>query len=196
MKDLHNLPSTDKRLKAIKKQIENAEIKTTLNHLTSRFRFISTFVAVLLYALTAQSLFAQDCKKGSIVNLQRSNQNKKITPSAQPINLGQASEELKNKFRVLNEEMSRYQNQYYQVLNQANMRIIQTLSTSITQASEKVAKDKKLSAVLNKDASFYYTPALDVTSSVVTEMDKNFQMDAKQQSAAPAPVTETDTTKK
>ncbi len=108
----------------------------------------------------------------------------------------EAEEELKNKFRVLNEEMSRYQNQYYQVLNQANMRIIQTLSTSITQASEKVAKDKKLSAVLNKDASFYYTPALDVTSSVVTEMDKNFQMDAKQQSAAPAPVTETDTTKK
>ena len=101
MKDLHNLPSTNKRLKAIKKQIKNAENKTTLNHLTSHFRFISTFVAVLLYALTAQSLFAQDCKKGSIVNLQRSNQNKKIVPSTQPINLGQASEELKNKFKKL-----------------------------------------------------------------------------------------------
>ncbi len=93
----------------------------------------------------------------------------------------EAEEDLKTKFRTLNEELSRYQNQYYQVMNQANMRIIQTLSTSINSASEKVAKDKKLTMVVNKDACFYYTPALDVTTSVISEMDKNFPADTKKQ---------------
>lgn len=98
----------------------------------------------------------------------------------------EAEEELKVKFRTLNEELSRYQNQYYQVMNQANMRIIQTLSTSINSASEKVAKDKKLNMVVNKDACFYYVPALDVTSSVIAEMDKNFAQDSKKQPSAQA----------
>jgi outer membrane protein len=89
-----------------------------------------------------------------------------------------AEEELKTKFRTLNEEMSRYQNQYYQVMNQANMRIVQTLGASINTASEKVAKEKKLGMVVNKDACFYYIPALDITQTVISEMDKNFTADA------------------
>lgn len=91
----------------------------------------------------------------------------------------EAEEELKNKFRTLNDELGRYQNQYYQVMNQANMRIIQALSTSINTAAEKVAKDKKLNMVVNKDACFYYAPALDVTPLVIAEMDKNFAQDIK-----------------
>lgn len=91
----------------------------------------------------------------------------------------EAEDELKNKFRTLNDELNRYQNQYYQVMNQANMRIIQTLSTSINGAAEKVAKDKKLSMIGNKDAFFYYTPVLDVTNLVIIEMDKNFVADSK-----------------
>src|SRR5579863_6099929 len=96
----------------------------------------------------------------------------------------EAEEELKTKFRTLNEELNRYQNQYYQVMNQANMRIVQTLSTSINSAAERVAKDKKLTMVVNKDACFYYTPALDVTKTVITEMDKNYEADAKKQVSA------------
>lgn len=98
----------------------------------------------------------------------------------------EAEEELKNKFRVLSDEMNRYQNQYYQVLNQANMRIIQTISNGINTASEKVAKDKKLTVVVNKDACFYFSPTLDVTNQVVSEMDKSFDSEAKKQAAAPA----------
>ncbi len=98
----------------------------------------------------------------------------------------EAEDELKNKFRVLSEEMNRYQNQYYQVLNQANMRIIQTISNGINTASEKVAKDKKLTVVVNKDACFYFSPVLDVTNQVVTEMDKSFEIEAKKQATAPA----------
>ncbi len=98
----------------------------------------------------------------------------------------EAEEDLKNKFRTLNEELGRYQNQYYQVMNQANMRIVQTLSTSIAAASEKVAKDKKLDMVANKDAFFYYSPVKDVTPLVIAEMDKNFAQDSKKQATAQA----------
>lgn len=99
----------------------------------------------------------------------------------------EAEEELKNKFRALSEEMNRYQNQYYQVLNQANMRIVQTISNGINAASEKVASDNKLTVVVNKDACFYFSSALDVTDQVVVEMDKNFELqEAKKQAASPA----------
>ncbi len=95
----------------------------------------------------------------------------------------EAEEELKTKFRTLNEELGRYQNQYYQVMNQANMRIMQTLQVSINTAAEKVAKEKKLTMVVNKDACFYFTPGLDVTTHVIGEMDKTFAEEAKKQSA-------------
>lgn len=100
----------------------------------------------------------------------------------------EAEEELKVKFRTLNEELNRYQNQYYQVMNQANMRIMQTMATSINSASEKVAKDKKLNMVVNKDACFYFTPALDVTKLVIDEMDK--QEVKKQAATASIPAEE------
>jgi outer membrane protein len=96
----------------------------------------------------------------------------------------EAEEELKNKFRSLNEDLNRYQNQYYQVLNQSNMKIMQTLSNSINTASEKVAKEKKLSLIVNKEACFFTSATLDVTPFVVTEMDKNYEQLAKQQPSA------------
>ena len=46
MKDLHNLPTAYKRLKAIKKQIANEEIKTTLNRFTYRYRIARAFVGI------------------------------------------------------------------------------------------------------------------------------------------------------
>ena len=98
----------------------------------------------------------------------------------------EAEEQMKIKFNTLNEEMNRYQNQYYQVLNQANMRIIQTMGQQIAGASEKIAKEKKLTVILNKEACFFYSPQLDITSLVVTEMDKSFKEEVKTISA-PAP---------
>jgi outer membrane protein len=98
----------------------------------------------------------------------------------------EAEEDLKNKFRTLNEDLGRYQNQYYQVMNQANMKILQTLSTSINAASEKVAKDRKLNMVVNKEACFYFTPGLDVTNLIIAEMDKNFAQDSKKQAEVQA----------
>ena len=96
----------------------------------------------------------------------------------------EAETELKTKFQTLNEELSRYQNQYYQVLNQANMRVVQILGTHINSASEQVAKNQKLAMVINKEACFFYNTDLDVTPLVVTEMDKSFEIEAKKTAEA------------
>ncbi|MCX6987534.1 MAG: OmpH family outer membrane protein [Chlamydiae bacterium] len=97
----------------------------------------------------------------------------------------EAEEELKNKIRSLSDELGRYQNQYYQVLNQANMKIVQTVSATIQSAAEKVAKDKKLNMVVNKEACFFYNPATDITNLVIAEMDKNFELESKKKKVTP-----------
>ncbi len=100
----------------------------------------------------------------------------------------EAEDEMKIKFRTLNEELNRYQNQYYQVLNQANMKLVQTMSSNINSAAESVAKEKKLDMVINKEAFFFHNNKLDVTSFVIKEMDKRFDEEAKAaQAAAQAP---------
>jgi outer membrane protein len=87
----------------------------------------------------------------------------------------EAENELKNKFGALSEEMNRYQGQYYQVMQQANMRIVQQVGQEASVAAEKVAKDKKLFMVINKDACFYYNADFDITQAVIAEMDKKFE---------------------
>ncbi len=96
----------------------------------------------------------------------------------------EAESELKTKFQTLNEELNRYQNQYYQILNQANQRIYQVMNGQINQASEKVSKEKKLSMVINKEACFSYSPQLDITNLIIAELDKTFEETAKKQAAA------------
>ncbi len=94
----------------------------------------------------------------------------------------EGEDQLKMKYQAKSEEYSRYQNQYYQVLQQANMRIMQTLHASIATASEKVRKDKKLAMVLNKDALFSYAPQLDMTDIIIEQMNHDF--DFEQQNPA------------
>ncbi len=86
----------------------------------------------------------------------------------------EAEQDLKEKFQALNEDLQRYQSQYYQVLNQANMKVIQVMSGAISDAAEKVAKDKKLGMVVNKEACFFFSPGLEITPDVIAELDKNF----------------------
>ncbi len=97
----------------------------------------------------------------------------------------EGEDELKNKFRLLSEELNRYQAQYYQVLNQANMRIMQLLAGNIASAAEKVAKDKHLTMVVNKEACFFFSPPLEVTNLVINEMDKVFEQESKKQGQLP-----------
>lgn len=95
-----------------------------------------------------------------------------------------AQKEMEQKRDMIAEEIGRYQQQYYQVMQQANMRLFQTMSGHINAAAEKVASSKHLNMVMNKEMCFFYTPSLDVTAEVIKEMDKAFDQDAKAQTAA------------
>lgn len=86
----------------------------------------------------------------------------------------EAEEELKTKYRSLNEELSHHQNQYYQVMSQVNQQIVQKLNNAICSAAESVARAQNISLVVNKEACFFYAETLDITSLVTAEMDKNF----------------------
>ena len=91
----------------------------------------------------------------------------------------EAEQEMKVKFQGLSEEYNRYQNQYMQVLNQANMKLIQAMNHYVNQASNSVAKKNQLSMILREDTCFYYTDKDDITNQIIKEMDNDHD---KQQS--------------
>ncbi len=95
----------------------------------------------------------------------------------------EAEMELRTKMSTLNDEMMRYQNQYYQVLNQSQMKIMQQIGALVSTASETVAKDQKLDVVLREEACFYFNSALDITNKVVEVMDKNYEQELKKLAA-------------
>ena len=90
-----------------------------------------------------------------------------------------SEEELKGKFQALQEDLGRYQNQFYQVLNHANCQMIQKMSTNISKAAERIAVQKSLDYVINKEVCFYIRADFDVTPQVIAEMDKTFELDVK-----------------
>lgn len=90
-----------------------------------------------------------------------------------------AEEDLKVKHQSLQEDLGRYQQQFYQVLQHAQYQMVQKMSGTIAMASEKIAREKNLNYVMNREACFYIRPDLDVTELVVAEMDKSFEQDSK-----------------
>jgi outer membrane protein len=86
-----------------------------------------------------------------------------------------AEEELKMKFQTLQEDMGRYQNQFYQVLQHAHSQLMQKMHGNIAKAAESLASDHNLDYVLNKEACFYIRPGLDLTNEVISKMDKQFE---------------------
>lgn len=89
-----------------------------------------------------------------------------------------AEEELKQKFQKLSQEFVRYQNQYYQLLNQANVKILQQLNHAICQAAEKVREKKKLDVIFSEEATFAFAPSLNITDEVIKELDARFEQES------------------
>lgn len=99
----------------------------------------------------------------------------------------EAEEEMKGRFQSLNEDYNRAQNQYMQVMQQANMQLIHKMGGLITQASKELAKDKGLSFVMRDDVCFYYNADQDdVTAEVISILDKQFEVEAKKAAKAAA----------
>ncbi|HLB52566.1 MAG TPA: OmpH family outer membrane protein [Chlamydiales bacterium] len=90
-----------------------------------------------------------------------------------------AEEELRNKQESLQERLMMYQQQFHQMMNQANYQVVYKIRAAAEVASEKVAKEKHLTYVINEDMCFYVQPSLDVTSFVIAEMDKAFELEAE-----------------
>ena len=87
--------------------------------------------------------------------------------------------ELKSEFQMGQEEMQRYQGQYYQVMQQSQARLHQVMAHHIAQASEKVAEANKLSHVIHRDVCFYSSSSFDVTDQIIETMDKAFEEEEK-----------------
>lgn len=92
-----------------------------------------------------------------------------------------AETELKRKFRTQTQEITQQQSQFYQTLQQANVKILQKISEQINKAATEVAKEKKLDLILSEDSTFYYANALDVSKEVTAKMDANFDREPKDQ---------------
>jgi outer membrane protein len=137
-------------------------------------------------------------EQGSFENLNKQmsslieDTNKQLQDVAQKLNNSEyldglspeAEKELREKYATLGEELNRYQGQFYQVMNQANMRLIQSMTHQINTASEKVAKAKKLNLIVNKDAVFFYDSKLDITPQIIAQMDKTFDEENKKEEEA------------
>lgn len=87
----------------------------------------------------------------------------------------EAETDLKRKSRALNQELNQIQNQFYQTLNQANMKIVQNLQDAVTAASKTVAEKKNIDVVLNQEGSFFVSTKFDISQEVINEMDKQYQ---------------------
>ncbi|HXF29824.1 MAG TPA: OmpH family outer membrane protein [Chlamydiales bacterium] len=83
----------------------------------------------------------------------------------------EAEAELKEKFKKLSTEFSQMQNQYGQILQQANYQIVGHLSQMIDEAAAKVGKEKGIDLILNKEACFFVADGLDFTSDIVRELN-------------------------
>lgn len=88
-----------------------------------------------------------------------------------------AETELNQKLNTMSQEFARYQNQYYQLLQQANYKMLQEMQREVARASEKVRDRMKLSFILNEESAFAFSPSDNVTDAVMQEMDRQFELE-------------------
>jgi len=93
----------------------------------------------------------------------------------------EAEQDLQMRYKTLSEELAKHQTQSMRELNQANYFLYYKLSGDIAKAAEKIADEKKLNVVMNKEACFYIRPDMEITNEVISEMDKNFETEQKEQ---------------
>lgn len=97
----------------------------------------------------------------------------------------EAEAEMKEKYRTLTQDIGQIQNRFYQMLNQANFKIIQNISSTVSDAAKSVAKNLGYDLVLNEETCFYFTNTHDITKQVIVEMDKLYSKVTAEQKNAP-----------
>lgn len=92
--------------------------------------------------------------------------------------------ELKRKKRAISNEGRQLQGQYMEMLQHANMKIIQKLTEAIAKASQQVASESTgagaIDVIMTDEACTYYMPSLDVSDRVIAKMDLLFDAEQKE----------------
>jgi len=95
----------------------------------------------------------------------------------------EAETEMRHDFRNKNQELTQLQSQYYQALNQTNMKVVQKLTEIVNGTAATVAKQNGIDLILSEESYFFAIPELDISPMVVTIMDQLFD-EAKAKEAA------------
>lgn len=95
-----------------------------------------------------------------------------------------AEEDLQREYAALSEEIQVYQNQAYQALNQAQMKMFQSINEQIAKSAEYLAREHHLDLVLNQETCFYFKRPLELTQLVVQELNRHFQPEVATGNAA------------
>ncbi len=91
----------------------------------------------------------------------------------------EAENELKHKFRLINLELGQMEGQFYQTLNQANVKILQKLNEMVSKAAVTVAKENHLTLILNEDGCFFNDKTLDVSRKIIANLDALYETEMK-----------------
>lgn len=86
-----------------------------------------------------------------------------------------AATELRKKFEELSAEYNTAQGQYYQILNQSNLKRMQKIMDEVKKASEIVRVQEGLSALLNEDVVLAVDASADKTDDIIKILDDSFQ---------------------
>jgi outer membrane protein len=89
----------------------------------------------------------------------------------------ETEEQYNLKGQQLAQELSRSQQIFQRMLQEAQMKMVQVMSMHIMRASQIVAASKKLDMVVNQEAIFYFPSTADVTTDVVAEMNKLYDQE-------------------
>lgn len=91
----------------------------------------------------------------------------------------EAENELKHKFRLINQELGQMEGQFYQTLNQANVKILQKLDEMVAKAAVTIAKENQLNLILKDDSCFFYDKSQDFSRQVISNLDALYETEMK-----------------
>ncbi|WP_375793380.1 OmpH family outer membrane protein [Chlamydia sp. 12-01] len=86
-----------------------------------------------------------------------------------------AADELRKKFENLSAEYNALQSQYYQMLNQSNMKRVQKLIQEVKKASEIVRIKEGLQAIFNDEVVLSIASSADKTNEIIKILDESFK---------------------
>jgi len=91
----------------------------------------------------------------------------------------EAEKKIQEEMQTLSSELQRYQQQYYYMLQQANMKTMNIMADKIKEASGNIAKENHYSLIVNKEQVFHCTPDLEITGEVIVKLDEMFKKETE-----------------